>query len=228
MPSRAPAGEKPRAHDDEARRRWWRAVVEILRSPVAVFTALRDDADDAASAARQEPALLLVILSGIAAVLSFSDATATLLDDPVADGAVVAVVVFLGGSLYGIAGYWLGALALHMGIHGAKGESTFRLDRHLLAYALTPLALSLFVVWPIRLIAFQGDNFTRGGSDEGVAGWVFTGISLGFLVWALGLLFLGVRVVHGFTVIRSLGALLLASMALGALGLVAVLLGAGL
>ncbi len=227
MGAPASARRQKDRRDAALQREWWWNVVTVLRSPRAVFAAMRDDSDEAAGA-RQEPALLLLLVSGVAAVLSFSDATRTLLDDRDADGIVVLVVIFLGGALYGIAGYWLGGLALHMGVHGAKGEGSYRLDRHLLAFALTPLALSLLVVWPIRLLAFQGDNFERGGSDDGAAGWAFTGLALAFLAWSLALLFVGIRVVHGFTVIRSLGALLLSAMALGALGLVAILLGAQL
>ena len=42
----------------------------------------------------------------------------------------------LGGGIYGFAGYWLGGVALMMGVRGAKGESSYRQARHLLAYAL--------------------------------------------------------------------------------------------
>jgi len=226
---RPPASASPEQdrEDAAAQREWWRNLVAVLRSPRAVFVQIRDDSDEAAGA-RQEPILAVILLSGMAAVLSFSGATGTLLDDRARDGIVVAVVIFLAGALYGVAGYWLGSLALHMGVQGAKGDGTYRRDRHLLAYALTPLALSLFVVWPIRLIAFQGASFRSGGSDDGAADRVFTTISLLFLVWSVVLLFIGVRTVHRFTLIRSLGAMLLATMALGALGLVALLLGAGI
>lgn len=227
MGSQASARREKNEDTDAVEREWWRNVLNVLRSPRAVYAAMRDDSDEAAGA-RQEPALAVILLSGIAAVLSFSGATETLLDDPARDGIVVAVVVFLGGALYGIAGYWLGGLSLHMGVQGAKGDGSFRRDRHLLAYALTPLALSLLVVWPVRLIAFQGANFESGGSDEGAADRLFTAISLLFLLWSLVLLVVGVRTVHRFTLIRSLGAMLLAAMALGALGLVALLLGAGI
>lgn len=217
----------PGVSESILQRIWFRNALLVLRSPRAVFVGIRDDSDEVAGA-RQEPVLAIILLSGIAAVLSFSGATRTLLDDRVRDGLVVAVVVFLAGALYGIAGYWLGSLALHMGVQGAKGEGSFRRDRHLLAYALVPLALSLFVVWPVRLIAFQGANFRSGGADDGVAERVFTTISFLFLVWSLVLLLIGIRTVHRFTVIRALGAMLLATMALGALALAALLLGAGI
>ena len=74
---------------------------------------MRDDSD---ARGRRPPGArpaALILLSGIAAVLSFSAATSTLLDDPARDGIVVAGRCFLGGALYGFAGYWLGGLALH-------------------------------------------------------------------------------------------------------------------
>lgn len=227
MSTPAPAAQDRARREAALQREWWLRVPLALQAPRSVFRALRSDSDESA-AARQEPALLLTILSGIAAVMSFSGATATLLDNPERDGLVVAVVCFLGGALYGFAGYWLGGLALHMGVRGAKGEGSYRLSRHLLAYALTPLAASLLVVWPIRLVAFGGANFRTGGGDDGAAEWIFTGIELAFLAWSLGLLLVALREVHRFSAVRSLGALLLAAMALGALGLAALSLGAGL
>jgi hypothetical protein len=88
-----------------------------------------------------------------------------------------------------------------------------------LAYALVPLALSLLVVWPIQALVFGGDNFRSGGSDEGAGYWVFAGLSLVFLVWSLLLLVVGVRELHGWTTVRSLGALLLTAMAMLAIAL---------
>lgn len=225
MSSQAPATDDSDARERTLQRQWWLRVLMTLQSPRYALQALRDDSDEAAGA-RQEPALALLILSGIAAVLSFSGATRTLLDNPERDGAVVAVVVFLGGALYGTAGYWLGGLALHLGVRGARGDGTYRQARHLLAYGLAPLAASL-LVWAVRLVALRGDNFRSGGSDEGSVHWVLAGIQFAFLAWAVALLVLGVREVYRFTLIRSLGALLLSLMALGGLGLVALLLTAG-
>ena len=59
------------APPESLQKEWWLRVVMVLQSPGAVFRALRDDSDEAAGA-RQEPALLLVLLAGIAVVLSFS------------------------------------------------------------------------------------------------------------------------------------------------------------
>jgi hypothetical protein len=129
------------------------------------------------------------------------------------------VLAFLGGAVYGLAGYWLGGLALHLGVRGAKGEGSYRQARHVLAYALVPLALSLIVVWPIQAAVFGSDNFRLGGDDEGAGYWAFTGASLMFLAWSLVLLVIGVRELHSWTTVRSLGALLLTAMALLAIAL---------
>jgi hypothetical protein len=205
-------------------REWWLRVLMTLPAPRFVFQAMRDDAHEAASA-RQEPALALIFLSGIAAVLSFSPVTKTLLDNPERDGLLVAVLVFLGGGIYGFAGYWLGGGALHLGMRGAKAESSYRQARHLLAYSLTPLALSLLTVWPVRLVAFGGDNFRTGGADDGTAYWIFTGVELAFLAWSLALLVYGVRHLQGWTIVHTVGALVLTAMAMVGLALLVVLVG---
>jgi hypothetical protein len=218
-------GESSRASDKALERVWFRNLFEVLRRPRAVFGALRDGPDKA-FAARQEPILALVFLAGIAAVINFSTTTRELLDDPAVDGALVPVLIFLGGGIYGFAGYWIGGLALHAGVQGAKGEGTFRSARHVLGYALAPLAVSL-ALWPIRLAVFGGDSFRTGGSDEGAGYWAFTALALVFLVWSLGLLVLGVREVHGWTVVRALGALSLTMLVLLGFAVLALAVGAG-
>jgi hypothetical protein len=198
----------------------------VLTSPRVVFAAMRDDSDRVANA-QQEPALLLIFLSGMAAVLTFSVSANEFLDDPAVDGALVAVLAFLGGGIYGFAGYWLGGGALYWGQRGAKGEGSYRQARHLLAYAITPLALSLFVVWPVRLAMYGSDNFRTGGADDGTPRWIFTAITLAFLAWSLGLVLVGVRTLNGWTVLRSLGALLLTMTALLMVALAALVIGRG-
>jgi hypothetical protein len=211
---------------ESLQKEWWLRVVMVLQSPVAVFRALRDDSPEA-SAARQEPVLLLVLLAGIAAVLSFSATTGEFLNDPSVDWLLVAVLAFLGGGIYGFAGYWLGGVALMMGVRGAKGESSYRQARHLLAYALAPLALSLVVVWPIRLAVFGEDTFRTGGADEGTGELVFSIVSYAFAAWSIALLTIGVREVHGWTTIRAIGAVLLTVMALLGLAILALVIGRG-
>ena len=88
----------------------------------------------------------------------------TLMDDPRRDGITVAMIVFIAGALYGAATYWIGGGALAIGIRGAGGAGTARGARHVLAFAAAPLALALFVVWPIRLAAYGDHVFHSGGA----------------------------------------------------------------
>ncbi len=194
----------------------------VLQAPRAVFSALRDDSDDAAQA-RQEPVLALTWLAGIAGVLATSVAR-TLLDDPARDGLVVAVWAFIGGGFYGALGYWLGGAFVHRASRALGGQGTYRRARHLVAFACAPIALSLFVLWPVGLAAFGGDLFRSGGSDVGTGGDVFFWSAIAFGVWALVLLAIGVRAVHAWTWPRSLATAALASGGLAALVVVLDLL----
>ena len=72
-------------------REWWLRAALVLQSPRAVFVALRDDTDEAASD-RAEPVLLIVLLAGAAAALA-SDASTGY------DGLLLAVWAFLAGFL---------------------------------------------------------------------------------------------------------------------------------
>jgi hypothetical protein len=67
--------------------------------------------------------------------------------------------------------------------------------RHVLAFASAPVALSLFVVWPVRLAVYGEDVFKRGGADHGAGNTAFVVIELAFVAWALALLVLGLRLV---------------------------------
>jgi hypothetical protein len=62
-----------------------------------------------------------------------------------------------------------------------------------LAFASAPLALSLFVVWPVRLAVYGEDVFRSGGSDHGAGNTAFVAIELGFVGWTVGLIVLGLR-----------------------------------
>ena len=181
-------------------REWWLRALLVLQSPRRVFAALRDDSD-AEAAAREEPVLALVLLAGIAGVLA-ADVTGFLFDDPEFDAVLVAVWAFVAGAIYGVSSYFaLGAL-VYLGARLAGGAGSYRRARHLLVFASVPLAFSL-VAWPIRVAAFGGDAFRRGGSDSGDADAVFEAIELAAVAWSLGLLFLAVRVVHGWSWVRS-------------------------
>jgi hypothetical protein len=204
-------------------RAWWLRTLAVFRQPSSTFAALRDDSP-AEAEAREEPVLALALLAGVAGVLA-TPTVGDLLDNRDRDALVVAVLVFLAGGLYGIATYWLGGGALHVGIRAAGGAATYRQARHLLAFAAAPLALSLIVLWPLRLAAYGGDLFRAGGADEDGAGrWVFEGLEGAFFLWAAALLVVGVRTVHGWPLVRALGAVALAGLALVMLGLVASLL----
>jgi Yip1-like protein len=198
-----------------AEREWWRRVPRVLTAPGEVFAALRnDDPDDVV--ARQEPVLLLVLLVGMAGVV-MSPRWSTLLDEPDVDGwLIVAVLTFIAGGLYGAVGYFLVGGALHLGARGMGAEGRFRLARHVLAFACVPLALAFVAVLPLRLLAFGGDTFRSGGSDDGVLGGLVLTLQLGLLAWTLALLLVGVRVVYGWTWLRAAGALALLALFLGA------------
>ena len=212
--------EAGRTHQATLDREWWLRTLVVLVDPRSVFKALRDTSPEA-SEARQEPVLALVLLAGMAAAFAFPS-TGELLDDGTRDGLVVAVLVFLAGGLYGAATYLLGGGALAVGIRAAGAEGgTYRAARHLFAFAAAPLALSLFVLWPLELAVFGSDLFRTGGADETGAGrWIFGGLELGFVAWAAGLLVLGVMTVHAWPLVRALGAVALAGLALLALAVV--------
>ena len=90
---------------------WWLRALAVFPSPRGTFAALRDDSDEAAEA-RQEPIMAIVILAGIAGILTTSLA-GRLLDDPNFDGLNVALWAFLGGAFYGLVVFWLGGLLVY-------------------------------------------------------------------------------------------------------------------
>ena len=90
---------------------WWLRALAVFQSPRGTFAALRDDSAEAAEA-RQEPIMAIVILAGIAGILTTS-LSGRLLDDPNFDGLNVAVWAFLGGAFYGLLVFWLGGLLVY-------------------------------------------------------------------------------------------------------------------
>jgi hypothetical protein len=171
---------------------WLKRAVTVLVRPREVFEAIRDDSDTAARV-RSEAVLGLVLLAGIASVL-WTPTYGKLLDDVANDALNVAVIAFVGGSLYGALGYFLGGLVLYA-LTRAVGGATYRQARHLLAFASAPVSLSLFLVWPVRLAVYGQDVFRSGGSDGGAGNDAFYAVEVLFVVWALALLALGLRIV---------------------------------
>jgi len=196
-------------------REWWLRALAIFQSPRAVFEALRDDSKEQAEA-RQEPVLALILLAGLAGVL-LAPSTGRLLDEQLVDNsfAVLAVLLFLTGALYGAATYWIGGAALFVGLKGAGSQGSYRRARHLLAFAAAPLLLGLVLVWPVRLAVHGSDTFRSGGGDTGAAVTVFDAILSLFAVWAFGLLVYGISVVERWSVLRA--AISLALMVLAVL-----------
>ncbi len=177
-------------------RDWWLRTVLVLQAPRAVFVALReDDPDDLA--ARSEPVLLIVLLAGMAFVLSTRTA-AQLMNDTDYDGLLVAVWAFLAGGLYGAVAYWVLGAILQWSSVVLGSEGSFRRSRQVLAFAAVPVVLSL-ILWPVKLALYGGALFRTGGSDGGAGGEVFAWLWVAFELWAAALLVLGVRAVHGWT-----------------------------
>jgi hypothetical protein len=177
---------------------WLLRALLVLQSPRPVFVALRDDSEGA-SRARGETLLALIWLAGIAAVLA-SPQMNTLMDDPARDGVVAAIVIFLGGGMYGALAYVLLGGVLHLSVKALGSRGTYRRSRHLLGFALAPLALSLVTFWVVRIAVEGRALFTYGGSD---GGHVFANLFYAFVVWTVALVAVGVRAVHGWTWPRS-------------------------
>ncbi len=196
-------------------RDWWLRVPGVLLSPRSVFAALRDESREAMDD-RSEPVLALVCLAGIAVALGTSTA-GTLYDDPEYDALLVAVWAVIAGGFIAFAGYFIVGGALHLGTRGLGSVGSFRRARHVLGFAVAPLALSLIALWPVRIAVFGSDLFRRGGADAGTDGRVFEALELGFAAWAAALLLVGVRAVHGWSWSRSLAALGLVALFLAAL-----------
>ena len=184
-------------------REWWLRTLAIFQSPRAVFEALRDESKEQVEA-RQEPVLALVLLAGLAAVL-LAPSTGRLLDEELVDNsvAVLAVLLFLTGAIYGATTYWIGGAALFVGLKGAGSQGSYRRARQLLAFAASPLVLGLVLVWPVRLAVHGSDTFRSGGDDTGAAVTLFEGIFALLTAWAFGLLVYGISVVERWSVLRA-------------------------
>lgn len=173
----------------------------VLLAPRSVFAALRDDSDEAAEA-RQDVAGAIVWLAGISGILATTVAS-TLLDDVEIDGSLAAVWAFLAGGLYGFFLYYVVGKVSQVALRRLGSRGSFRRARHVLAFAAVPIALALFVYWPIRIAVYGEDLFRSGGADGRGAGAVTAWLFYAFVVWAVVLYLIGVRTVHGWTWARA-------------------------
>jgi hypothetical protein len=197
-----------------ADRAWWLRVPAVLLSPRSVFFALREeDPDDVG--ARGEPILLIVWLAGIASVLASSTA-GSILDQPDYDTGVLAVWLFVVGGVQGVINYFVAGFAVFFGARLCGSLGGFVRERHIVAFAAAPVALSALVLLPLRLALYGGDTFRSGGGDEGAGEIVLLVLQLAFVAWSVALLLVGIRVVHGWSWLRSAGALAAAAALLGA------------
>ena len=185
-----------RAADERggAERDWWLRALLVAQAPRSVFLALRDDSREAAED-RQEAIAAIAFFVGVALTV-ISAASATFADDPERRGVVIPVWLFIAGVLVGIVNYWLAGGVLYIALNILRGGGSYRRARHLLALAAVPLALSL-VLLPVRLALYGDDIFRSGGADAGEH--VFTALQLGFGLWALALLAIGIRTVERWT-----------------------------
>lgn len=197
---------------------WFLRALLVLQSPRPVFGAIRDDSNDVAEA-RTEAAAAIVWVAGMAAVLATPVAGA-LLDDAEMDWALVAVWTFLAGGLFGFVFYFVLSKVLQVSLGRLGSRGSFRRARHLVAFAAAPVALALFVYWPVRIAIYGEELFTFGGGDGRGAGVVFAWVFYAFVAWALALLVIGVRTIHGWSWSRALGGVALTAAVAAGLAVV--------
>ena len=183
-------------------RAWWLRAFLVLQAPTAVFAALRNPAEEDLDA-RSEPLVAIGFLAGIAGVLSSALAGHALDSFDGGLTTVVAWAIFAGG-LYGLFAVWLGGLVIHAVARRLGSRGSYRRARHVVGFALAPVALSLLLLWPVRLALYGEDLFRRGGNDAGATGSrVLDLLTIAAGAWALALLLVGVRAVHGWTWARA-------------------------
>jgi hypothetical protein len=206
--------QAPPVSDQSPERRWWLRAFAVFQSPRPVFAALRDESPREAEA-REEPILAVIILAGIAAILLAPETGRLLDEDLVGDSiAVLAVLIFLTGAIYGVFAYWIGGAFLYIGVRGAGSRGSYRRARHILVFAAIPTVLGLLLVWPVRLVVYGTDSFRSGGDDEGIGPLLFDLAEGAFVLWSLGLLVYGIAVVERWRLLRGAVAVSLAVLAI--------------
>jgi Yip1 domain len=166
---------------------------------VGIFARLRGDSADEA-VERADRVAGLAFAAGVAVALG---AGGDELRD--LDALNSFVWVFLSGLALGFVVYWIGGWALAFVVRRLGGGENSRRARHVLAYSFAPLvpALLVWLLWPPLLLVLGAGS--------------------------LALLLVGLREVYGWSLARAGGAVALAVVWLGALGVcllsVLVLLG---
>lgn len=181
-----------------AEREWWRRAAEVIARPRATFEALRDSSEDTAND-RQEVVVALAFAGGVAAALATAGEA---LEDLGALDTVVAV--FAAAFAYAFLGYWVLGWGLSFVVPRLGGAGPRRRTRHVLAFALAPLAFAAGVWW--------------------ITPWLLVPLA----VWSLGLLLFGLTVVYGWSYTRApiavgLALVWLAALAVGLWSLLALL-----
>jgi len=190
-------------------RNWWLRAPAVLVAPQAVFASLRDGSEEAVEA-RQEALTAMIGVAGIAAVL----ATPTfrhILNDGDVTLVLIPVLAFISGAIYALAVYWLGGGLLYGAARRLGGLGSYHRARHVLALSTAPIALTLFTIWPLRILIYGQNLFRTGGDDWGPGDRIFGGFVYFAFVWSAILLVIGVRTVHGWSWGRSLATAALAA-----------------
>jgi hypothetical protein len=202
------ASAETSARPSALERNWWLRAPAVLVAPRAVFASLRDDSDGAADE-RSQPLAAVIGLAGVAGVLA-TPVARTILNQG-GSPLIVPVWAFFGGSVYALAVYWLGGGLLYGAARRFGSLGSYRRARYVVALASAPLALSLCVVWPLRIAIYGEFLFHTGGRDWGPGDRIFGGLVYAAFAWSAVLLVVGVRSVHGWSWGRSLASVGLAA-----------------
>ena len=191
-------------------RSWWLRAPAVLVAPRAVFVSLREDSQEAVER-RQEPIIAVVGLAGIGAVLG-TPVARQLLNDASMSVSLIPVWAFFGGIVYALAFYWIGGALLFGASRRLGSNGSWRRSRQVLALASSPLALTLFTLWPVRIAVYGQDLFRTGGNDYGRGDTIFGAIFYAAFAWGIWLLLVGIRSVHGWTYARAAAAVAIAAV----------------